>query len=102
MASWSLSASGEDPEKGGRGQGDGADGDDLAAPVRQPAGQQRGQDQEAADDHAVDEQPGPRPRRGSAGTGAASRGSPRPPWVPAVTGVAALLHDLLPFGLDGA
>src|SRR4029453_19271134 len=40
---------GVEPEGGGGGHGDQADGDDLAAPGRQPAGQPTGQDQEPAD-----------------------------------------------------
>ena len=47
---------GVDPEGGGGGQGDQADGDDLAAPGGEPAGQQRGQDKEPADDDAAGEQ----------------------------------------------
>ncbi len=47
---------GVEAEGGGDGQGDQADGDDLAAPARQPAGQQRGQDQEPADDQVAGEQ----------------------------------------------
>ena len=57
MVSWPpISLPVVEPEGGGDDQGDQADGDDLAAPGRQPAGQQRGQDQEPADDQVAGEQ----------------------------------------------